>query len=337
MVAPNVKPRSERGDGIARPSKAFATVIFVAIGVLTAWSAHAADAPPSPASAPAASVAAPAAAASTASVAASAPAATASAPAASAAASAPAPFQPTIADSPGVPPPKPAPAPRSKKSELVQITDAYIELRTGPGRGFPIFFVAPRNDWIEIELRRTDWFRVRTEDGKVGWVSRQQLESTLTAAGGTKTFRDVLLDDYLSRKVQLGAAWGHFKTEPMLKLWTSYRLSDTLSLEGTIGQVQGVFSGTDLWHVDVLIEPWSDKRISPFFAVGLGKFKNFPNLSLIGATNTDAKLGVARIGVRYYLTERFVMSADYSLYTALVSDQRSIEYRAWTGGLSFFF
>jgi uncharacterized protein YgiM (DUF1202 family) len=179
---------------------------------------------------------------------------------------------------------------------MVQVSDPYIELRSGPGRGYPIFFVAPRNDWIEIELRHTDWFRIRTEDNKVGWVSRQQLESTLTAAGSTKSFRDVLLDDYLSRKVQLGAAWGHFNSEPMLKLWTSYRFSDTLSLEATLGQVQGVFSGTDLWHVDVLIEPWSDHRISPFFGVGVGKFKNFPNLSLIGATDTNAKLGVARLG-----------------------------------------
>ncbi|MEO8836037.1 MAG: outer membrane beta-barrel protein [Caldimonas sp.] len=219
----------------------------------------------------------------------------------------------------------------------MQIADPYIELRTGPGRGYPIFFVAPRNDWIEIELRHTDWFRVNTDDGKSGWVSREQLETTLTAAGSTKTFRDVLLDDYLSRKVQLGVAWGHFKSEPMLKLWTSYRLSDTLSLEGTFGQVQGVFSGTDFWHVNINVEPWSDHRISPFFGVGLGKFKNFPNLSLIGATTTDAKLGNAGVGVRYHLSDRFVMSADYSLYTAFVSDQRSIEYRAWSLGLSFFF
>jgi hypothetical protein len=289
--------------------------------------------------APAAAASAPTPAASASDAAPSPPAAAASdaqaaAPAASSAASAAA---ATTLATPSPAELHPPPKPRSRKSDLVQISDAYIEMRTGPGRGYPIFFVAPRNDWIEIELRHTDWFRVRTEDDKVGWVSRQQLESTLTAAGGTKTFRDVLLDDYLTRKVQLGAAWGHFKAEPFLKLWTSYRLSDTLSIEGTIGQVQGVFSGTDLWHVDLLIEPWSDKRISPFFGVGLGKFKNFPNLSLIGATTTDAKLGVARIGVRYYLTERFVMSADYALYTALLSDIKSTEYRAWTAGLSFFF
>ncbi len=321
-----MKPRNERGEALGFPLHAAWTVTCVAFALMSA-SAFAADAP-----AAAASAVAPAAASSSA----AAPAAVAEAASAPASASASA-SSPSLTPAPVVAAPRPAPAPRSRKSEVVQITDPYIELRSGPGRGYPIFFVAPRNDWIEIELRHTDWFRIRTEDDKVGWVSRQQLETTLTAAGGMKSFRDVLLDDYLSRKVQLGAAWGQFKSEPMLKLWTSYRFTDTLSLEATIGQVQGVFSGTDLWHVDVLIEPWSDHRISPFFGVGVGKFKNFPNLSLIGATDTNAKMGVARMGLRYYLTERFVMSADYSLYTAFLNDQRSTQYNAWTLGLSFFF
>jgi uncharacterized protein YraI len=228
-------------------------------------------------------------------------------------------------------------APAAASTERLQITDPYIELHTGPGRGFPVFFVASRTQWIEIELRHTDWYKVRTDDGKVGWVNRAQLETTLTAAGGAKSFRDVLLDDYLSRRVQLGAAWGKFKSEPMLKLWTSYRLSETLSVEGTLGQVQGVFSGTDFWHIDVMAEPWSDRRLSPFFAIGVGKFKNFPNLSLVGAQTTDAKLAIASVGLRYHLSDRFVVRADYSLYTAFVADTHSTEYRAFTAGLSFFF
>jgi uncharacterized protein YraI len=223
------------------------------------------------------------------------------------------------------------------KTERLKVTDPYIELRTGPGRGFPVFFVVAREGYIDIELRHTDWYKVRTEGGKVGWVNRAQLETTLTAAGGTKTFRDLLLDDYLSRKVQLGAAWGRFKSEPMLKLWTSYRLSETLSAEATIGQVQGVFSGTDFWHLNVMAEPWSDQRISPFFTIGVGKFKNFPNLTLVGAQTTDAKLANAGLGVRYYLSDRFIVRSDYSLYTAFVGDTRSTEYRAFTIGLSFFF
>jgi len=222
-------------------------------------------------------------------------------------------------------------------SEQLTVADPFLEMRTGPGRGYPVFFVVARGQAVVVELRHTDWYKVRAEGGQLGWVHRRQLESTLTAAGSTKTFRDIALDDYLARRVQMGGGWGRFKSEPMLKLWTSYKLSDTLSVEADLGQVQGVFSGTNFWHVALHSEPWSDQRLSPFFGVGVGQFKNFPNQSLVGATNTDAKLAHAIVGVRYYLSERFVLRADWALYTAFVSDQRSTEYRAVTAGVGFFF
>lgn len=222
-------------------------------------------------------------------------------------------------------------------AERLTVADPYLEVHTGPGRGYPVFHVVERADWVEIELRRTDWFKIRTSDGKVGWVVRQQLERTLTEAGGQKTFRDVALDDYLKRKLEMGAGYGRFKKEPMLKLWMGYRVSDTLSLEGTIGQVQGVFSGTDLWHFNLNVEPWSDKRWSPYFGIGMGKFKNIPNQSLVGAQLTNVNLANGTIGLRYYLTERFVVRTDYTFYTAFLADTRYGEYRSVTAGLSFFF
>ena len=222
-------------------------------------------------------------------------------------------------------------------SERLTVADPFLEMRTGPGRGYPVFFVVARGQSVVVELRHTDWYKVRAEGGQLGWVSRAQLESTLTAAGSSKTFRDIVLDDYLARRVQMGGAWGRFKSEPMLKLWTSFKLSDTLSIEGDLGQVQGVFSGTNFWHVSLHSEPWSNQRLSPFFGVGVGQFKNFPNQSLVGASITDAKLAHAIVGARFYLSERFVLRTDWSIYTAFVSDQRSTEYRAITAGVSFFF
>jgi hypothetical protein len=123
----------------------------------------------------------------------------------------------------------------------------------------------------------------------------------------------------------------------MLKLWTMYKMSDTLSLEATVGQVQGVFSGTEFWHLNLNIEPWSDRRLSPFFGLGFGNFKNIPNQSLVSAITTKAKLADAAVGVRYHITDRFVARLDYSVYTAYVADERTTEYRAYTVGLSFFF
>ncbi len=222
-------------------------------------------------------------------------------------------------------------------SEQLTVSDPFLEMRTGPGRGYPVFFVVARGQAVVVELRHTDWYKLRAAGGQIGWVHRRQLETTLTAAGSSKTFRDIALDDYLARRVQMGAAWGRFKSEPMLKVYASYKLSDTLSIEGDLGQVQGVFSGTNFWHMALHSEPWSDQRISPFFGVGVGQFKNFPNLSLVGATNTDAKLAHAIVGARWHLSERFVLRADWAIYTAFVSDQRSTEYRAVTAGVSFFF
>jgi Bacterial SH3 domain len=222
-------------------------------------------------------------------------------------------------------------------TERLKVADPYLELHTGPGRGYPVFFVVAREESVEIELRHTDWYKVRTADGKLGWVHRRQLENTLTEAGVGKTFRDIAVDDYLARRVEFGAGWGRFKSEPMLKLWTAYRFTETLNAEATFGQVQGVFSGTDFWHVNLNAEPWGDKRLSPFFGIGFGKFRNIPNPSLVAATPTNAKLANASVGLRYYMSERFVLRADYTLYTAFVADTRSTEYRAITAGLSFFF
>ena len=221
--------------------------------------------------------------------------------------------------------------------ERLQVTDPYLELRTGPGRGYPIFYVAERQEWIEIELRHTDWFKVRTEGGKEGWVTREQLASTLTDAGEKTSFRDVVLEDYLRRRLEFGAAYGRFRGDPMLKVWTAYNLTDTIAVEGTIGQVQGDFSGTDFWNVNLVLEPWSDRRLGPFFGVGFGKFRNIPNASLVGASTSDAKMANATIGLRYHLTERFVARLDWTAYAAMNSDVRTDEYRATTLGLAFFF
>ena len=231
-----------------------------------------------------------------------------------------------------------APASAQKpRGDKLQVTDPYVEIRTGPGRGYPIFHVAAREEWIVVLLRYTDWYKVRAENGREGWVHRSQLLTTLTEAGGYTTFRDVLLDDYLKRKLEFGAAWGRFKSEPMLKLWAGYKIAEPFSIEATVGQVQGTFSGTDYWHVNLLAEPFADRRLAPFFGIGFGRFRNVPNASLVGIVTTDANLANAMIGVRYHLTERFVARLDYTKYTAFVSERRTGEFNAITGGLSFFF
>jgi hypothetical protein len=103
-------------------------------------------------------------------------------------------------------------------NERVRVADPYLELHTGPGRGYPIFDIAARGESVEILRRHTDWFKVRTERRKEGWVSRDQMEATLTEAGEKKTFRDVLFEDYLARRMEFGFSFGELRHDPLLSL-----------------------------------------------------------------------------------------------------------------------
>ncbi len=219
----------------------------------------------------------------------------------------------------------------------VQVTDPFVELHTGPGRGYPVFFVVQRGDRIALLSRHTDWYQVRTAAGKVGWVDRTQLASTLTEAGTAMRFRDVVLEDYLRRRAEFGGAWGHFSGSSVFKLWAAYNLNDTFALELAGGQVQGLYSGTSFWQLDVVAEPWSDRRLSPFFGIGVGKIDNVPNASLVGDISNNAKLANAMIGARYHLTDRLIARIDWTEYTSFISSGRTDQYHALTAGLAFFF
>lgn len=252
--------------------------------------------------------------------------------------------EPPAAPAPPAPVPAPlavinapeAPRPPSDRPR-VHVTDPYIELHTGPGRGYPVFHVVQRGDWVELRSRHTDWYRVRTDAGKEGWVDRAQLATTLDEAGNATTFRDIVLDDYLQRRAELGGAWGHFSGSSMFKLCGTYNLNDTFALELSAGQVQGLYSGTSFWQLDVVAEPWADRRLSPFFGIGVGKIENVPSASLVSAIANNAKLANAMVGLRYHVTDRLVARMDWTEYTAFISSGRTSQYHALAAGLAFFF
>ena len=62
----------------------------------------------------------------------------------------------------------------SARAQYLQlfVTEPYLELHTGPGRGYPVFHVVGRGRQRRRAVRRTDWFKVRAEHGVVGWASQ---------------------------------------------------------------------------------------------------------------------------------------------------------------------
>lgn len=233
-----------------------------------------------------------------------------------------------------------APAPAGEATPLlarVRVIGPYLDMRSGPGRGYPVFYVAERDEWVVIELRHTDWFKVRTARGAEGWVSREQMKQTVTEDGTPFELADPSLVDFLNRRFDFGAGYGASKKTSITRLWAGWRMSDTLSLDLNIAEVQSKTSTTGIWTASLLSEPWSNQRISPFFGVGVGRFHYEPNKSLVNREVIDGNMGALTLGVRYHLSGRAAVRIDYSRYSVLVSDTDYRNYQAGTIGLSIHF
>ena len=219
----------------------------------------------------------------------------------------------------------------------VQVVESYVDLHTGPGSGYPVAQVVERGEWVEIILRRTDWFQVRTQRGKEGWVSRADIENMATETGGLVRLRDVLYEDYRSRRFEAGFAGGLLEGDSFMMVRAGYRLNENLTGEFTIGQASGDFSSSMLYYAAVLSEPFPEWRVSPFFSLGLGRFHNTPKATLVGAIKTESNMANVAIGARAYLTRRFVVRGDYRRHVVFVDEDRINEYNEVSLGFSLFF
>ncbi len=230
-----------------------------------------------------------------------------------------------------------APAWAEETNPQVQVADAYLEMHTGPGRGYPLFHVVARGERIEILKRRTDWFKIRTAAGKEGWVARAQMERTTIEAGVPTSFRDVVMEDYLSRRFELGVAGGQLEKDPIMLVHAAYKLTDKLHAELTFGQVSGDFSSSQLWSLGIRSELAPDWRFVPFLTLAAGQFTNTPRATAVERIETKSDLASAGIGVLAYLTERFMVRADYRQHVVLIDVDRSDRYDEISLGFSFFF
>ena len=90
----------------------------------------------------------------------------------------------------------------------VAVADPYLEMHTGPGRGYPIFHVVDRGETVSIVMQRTDWYLVRDAGGDEGWVDREQMELTLKPDGSAVDFKRATIDDFTNARWEMGLLAG---------------------------------------------------------------------------------------------------------------------------------
>jgi uncharacterized protein YgiM (DUF1202 family) len=219
----------------------------------------------------------------------------------------------------------------------VSVADPFLEMHTGPGRGYPVFHVVDRGEEIEIVMRRTDWFQVRAPNGADGWVDRAQMERTLQNSGSEIVFAEANQEDFTNAKWELGLMAGDFGGSNSISLYGAYSLNPNVSIEVWGSQILGNFSNGWTGSVNLTHEIWPDWRISPFFTLGSGIIHTEPKSTIVQGEDRTNQIAHAGAGVRVYATRRFILRAEFKSYVVFTSRDDNEEVEEWKVGFAFFF
>ena len=225
----------------------------------------------------------------------------------------------------------------AKEAQQVQVADPYIDLRTGPGKGYPKFYVAEQGHWISLLKRKTSWFKVRLENGTEGWVSDKQLIKTLTPDGESLDVRKLDAESLGDSHWGLGISGGDFGGADLVSLHIAYIFTENISTELTLSQALGTFSNNHLYDISLQHRAFPEWKVSPYFTLGAGQIRTDPNATLVATEDrTDDTFHVGA-GVEVPLARRFALRIEYRNYLALTSRDDDEEIEQWKIGLNAYF
>jgi hypothetical protein len=217
------------------------------------------------------------------------------------------------------------------------VSEPYLELHTGPGRGYPVFHAVPRDESVDVLFRRTDWFKVRTEHGVEGWASLRDMQKMVLADGTPFHFDLGDRAGFTDHRFEAGLFAGAYGGASLVSGYASFSFNRQLALEGAIGGFYGRYSNGytgDIGLAHVLLPEW---RWSPFFTLGVGEVHTEPKATLVQASNRTESTAYVGGGIRFYLTRRFFLRAEYKAHWIFTKRNQNEEADEWKAGFAFFF
>lgn len=224
------------------------------------------------------------------------------------------------------------------ESVAVAVLEPFIELHTGPGRGYPVFYVAEQGDNITILKRRTNWFLVETDHRRLkkGWVQHQDMSNTAASIGedGPIYASFPNYDRSNSGYWQWNVAGGDFAGAATVSTSLAYRLTKNIQLQVEGTQILGDFSDGKMLTASVQHHPFPHWRVSPYFELGAGFLQTEPSATLVQAQDRENNTLLVGGGLNVFLAQRFNLFFDYRRHTVLTSRNQNEEIDQWKLGIN---
>jgi hypothetical protein len=228
-------------------------------------------------------------------------------------------------------------SPALAKSRLVEviITDPFIEMHSGPGRGYPVIYVVGRDDTVTVLFSRTEWYKVRATSGQEGWVRRSDLARSRLASGEPAPIPPY--PDFASHRWEVGAGYGVFNHQNLVTGYVDFSLTDSLDAEFVLQQAFGTIDNRYIASIGLrhtFIPEW--KWFSPTAGIGTG-YQYIDDKVPPKPLETHNQMAYVSLGVRGFITRRFMWRADWRKYDVFTHQNQNEEPEEWKFGLAVFF
>ena len=131
--------------------------------------------------------------------------------------------------------------------------------------------------------------------------------------------------------------YGDFDGANIVSVYGAYSFTENLSGEIWYSDILGNFSNSQLAGFNIVHLLYPEWRISPYFTLGGGIINTEPKGTIVATTDRTDNIAHVGIGIRTYLTRRFVFRAEYKTYVVFTSRDDNEEPTEWKAGFSFFF
>jgi hypothetical protein len=223
---------------------------------------------------------------------------------------------------------------KEQRVEVV-VTDPYIELHSGPGRGYPVVYVVGRDDTVTVLFSRTDWYKVRAPRGQEGWVRRADLARTELPSGEPAPIPPY--PEFASHRWELGAGYGEFNHQNLVTGYADFGMTESLDIEFVVQQAFGTIDNRYITTIGVrhtFIPEW--KWFSPTAGIGTG-YQYIDNKVPPAPLQTHNQMAYVSLGARGFITRRFMWRADWRKYDVFTNQNQNEEPEEWKVALAVFF
>jgi len=214
----------------------------------------------------------------------------------------------------------------SEQFQRSTVQAAYLEMRTAPGRGYPVFYVAERGETISLLKQKTDWVKVRNQRNVEGWVHVDDVG-----------LQSADRDSFYQRRWEAGMMVGDYGGSDTFSGYAGYHFTRNLSVEVELTENYGDASDGRMATINIVHQMFPDWRYSPFLSIGGGVRETNPRSTLVSTSDRTDNTASVGAGLRIYLSRRLILRLQYRNYIVMTNRDDDEEINEWKIGISAFF